>query len=150
MARFGEKFASGSRFIFWGIVPLGALLLALMAVTTRDWNTTRILIIGGMDVTFLFLALGLYDPRRFSWALRSVMGIVFLFYCWYVVDQVVFSGHPWRWPGSRGEVSPFNAVRGLVFIGIPALLYTLKGFAIHKQAQPNDHEADQGQSGPPL
>lgn len=120
--------------IFWGVVPLGAILLGLMTLVETEWNHTRAVIIGGMDFTFLLLALGLYDPRRFSWALRSVMGIVFLFYGWYVLDQVVFSGHPWRWPRSRGEVSQVNAILGLLYIGIPALLYALRGFAIHKNS----------------
>ena len=132
MAKFGENLASGSRLIFWGVVPLGAILLGLMTLVETEWNHTRAVIIGGMDFTFLLLALGLYEPRRFSWALRSVMGIVFLFYCWYVIDQAVFSGHPWRWPLSRGEVNPVKALRGLLYIGIPALVYALRGFAIHK------------------
>lgn len=116
-----KHLSSGSRFLFWGIVPLGGLMLGLVTFMTHDWTLTRALVFGVLDLTFLLLALALYNPKRFSWVLGIVLMLIFLWYCFYVVDQFFFSGHPVRWPSSQGEVSPINALRGLLFIGLPAL-----------------------------
>jgi hypothetical protein len=119
--------------MFWGIVPLGGLMLGLMTAMTQDWTLKRALIIGAVDLTFLLLALALYNPKRFSWALGTVLMLVFLWYCFYVVDQFFFSGHPVRWPSSRGEVNPINALKGLLVIGLPSLVGSIGIFARRRE-----------------
>ena len=75
-----------------------------------------------LDVLVLLLILGLYDPKRFWRAAQGATGIVFLAY---LADEVA-SGKPWT-PGPRTEDTPLNALRGLVVIGVPCLIYTIRG-----------------------
>ena len=131
MAKFGEHLASGSRFLFWGIVPVGMFLIALLNISV-EWNFKRRILVGLIDLTFVLLALGLYNPKKFSWALRLMMLIIYADYCAFAVDSIFFSPH-------RGWREPINAIHGLVMSGIPALLYATRGFASHKkQANESD------------
>ena len=125
IANLGEHLASGSRFLFWGIVPVGTLLIVLLNISV-EWNFKRRILVGLIDLTFILLALGLYNSKKFSWALRLMMLIIYGAYCAFVVDSIFFSPH-------RGWSEPINALHGLVVIGIPALLYATRGFASHKK-----------------
>ncbi len=118
MLNFDTIFGRRSRFLFWGTVPIGTLMLALMTLSFNGWTFKRAIIVGTLDLTFLLFAIGTYDARRFTWALRICMAIVFLGYFAYVVDEF-FSG--------RSRL--FDAFHGLLAIGIPALLFALRGFS---------------------
>lgn len=119
-----------SRFFFWGIIPIGTLLLALMTLSFADWTVKRAIIVSVLDLTFLLFALGLYDPRRFSWSLRICMVIIFLGYFAYVIAEFFFR-----------KSNRFDAFHGLLAIGVPALLFAIKGFSVKlkKALQPDPY-----------
>ncbi len=119
MLDFVRIFGHRSRFMFWGIVPIGAVLLALMTLSFTDWTLTRAIIVSVLDVTFLLFALGIYDPRRFTWSLRAAMVVVGLGYVSYCVDAFFLT-----------KSQRFDAFHGLFAIGIPALLFATRGFAV--------------------
>jgi hypothetical protein len=119
MLNFERIFGRRSRFVFWGIVPIGAILLTLMTLNFTGWTVKRAIIVGVLDLTFLLFALGIYDPARFSWSLRTCMAIVFLGYCAWVADEF-FSG----------KSRLFDAFHALIAIGIPALLFAIRGFSV--------------------
>jgi hypothetical protein len=110
-----ELLARRSRFIFWGTVPLGAVLLGMATWWKGHWNP----VIAGLDVTFLLYAAGIYDPKRFSWALRGFFAIVFLLFFWMAVDEFL-SENP-------GRKNYWNILHGLIVFGIPAGLFALRG-----------------------
>ena len=118
MAKFGEQLASGSRSLFWGIVPLGTFLMLRLNMSI-EWNRMRAWIVGTLDLAFFLLAIGLYNPKKFSWALRLLMALVFVAYCIFAVTAIFFlPEHRWIEPSL-----------GLIVIGIPALFYAIRGFA---------------------
>src|SRR5438552_16009959 len=60
----------------------------------------------------------------------------------YVVDEFFFTKTPFTVTGRRSDASPFNALLGLIFIGLPSLLYSLLGrFSL--RPPPSDPEPDQ-------
>jgi hypothetical protein len=115
----GELFAKRSRFVFWATVPVCAVLLAWMTLETRYWDVAA-----GLDLTFLLYSVGVYDPKRFSWALRTSMGVFFLFCCWITVSEYVL-------PQKPGHKRDWGFLHGLVVLGIPAGIYALRGQAKH-------------------
>jgi hypothetical protein len=125
MPKFVDTLFSGSRFIFWALAPLSFVCAVLISWKEDSWFSTSGLIVVTLDVLVLLLILGLYDPKLFWWAARGATGIVFLAYLAYLADEVA-SGKPWT-PGPRTEDTPFNALRGLVVIGVPCLIYTIRG-----------------------
>jgi hypothetical protein len=124
---FGETLFSGSRFVFWGVMPAVVGALAIMNMVVAEWTPERVVIIALMDLLGALFVLGLYDPVRFHWANRIVCASVFLAYLSYVVNQWVFSDEPFRLFESKSNASPRNALLGLIIIGVPCLLYSLTG-----------------------
>ena len=112
MSAFTQNIFSGSRTLFWGIVPLGGLLVLSMNMFPPEQNHWILWVI---DVVFVLFALGLWNPLRFRAAARIVCGAVCLLYLGYVVDQIRL--------GNRVE----EAALGLVVIGVPAGIYAVRG-----------------------
>ena len=123
----GELFAKRSRSIFWATVPICAVLLAWMTLETRYWGVAA-----GLDLTFLLYAVGVYDLKRFSWALRTSMGIFFLFCCWIMVTEYILP----KEPAHKGD---WGRLHGFAVLGIPAGVYALRGHSTRRsKRQPSD------------
>lgn len=124
---FGDHLFGGSRFIFWSLAPflLGFAVFVIWMVDT--WTPAVIVLVVVLDIPILFLVLGLYDPVRFRWALRVTTGMVFMLYSWYLVDMWVLSDKEFKFFVSRSEASPMTSLLGFIIIGIPSLIFTLKG-----------------------
>ena len=73
------------------------------------------------------IELTLYDARRFTWAARSLAGLVFLGFAAYLVDELLSPSGPNAGPGARSAHSLTEALLGLVFIGLPCLWFSLWG-----------------------
>jgi hypothetical protein len=86
-----------------------------------------IVLVVALDIPTLFLVLGLYDPVRFRWALRVTTGMVFALYLWYLVDMWVLSDKEFKFFVNRSEASPITSLLGFIIIGVPSLIFTLKG-----------------------
>jgi len=104
------------------------------------WTPAVIALVVALDTPAVFLVLGLYDPIRFRWALRITTGMVFALYLWYLIDMWVLSDKEFKLFVSRSEASPITSLLGVVIIGIPSLIFTLKGrFTL----ETSDHDSDQ-------
>ena len=109
------------------VTPLAILIAAIMFLFfSDDWTAGRI--IG--EVVFVAIALGLLAatvaPQRGAWGIRLVTFILFLVYLGYLLYEFLFSGQQLELSG-RPEPSPFKALLGFLFFGIPCLLYTMWG-----------------------
>ena len=128
--KFGDHLFSGSRFIFWSLAPflLGfAVFIIWLADTLDTWKPSTIFLVMVLDIPVLCLVLGLYDPIRFRWALRVTTGMVFALYLWYLVDMWVLSDKEFKFFVNRSEASPITSLLGFIIIGVPSLIFTLKG-----------------------
>lgn len=83
--------------------------------------------LGAIELASILLLIGLYDVRRFSWALRGLSLLVFAAYAMYFVYEAFVLRAPFRLLGPRGEESTRNSILGLIFIGLPCLGYALHG-----------------------
>jgi len=99
-----------------------------MQITTDDWTVGRTALVAAIDAAAVLFLLGLYNPRRFNWALRILTGIGFLIFAAYLVYELFFTDDPIRLFESRGTASPRNALLGFVTMGLPCLAYTLRGW----------------------
>jgi len=127
MSDFGKKLFGGSRFIFWTLAPVLILFAVGMPCLLTDWEPIKVTLTFTLALTALLLALGLWNPIRFRWVLRSVTGIVFLIFVAYFIEEAFFNKDSFGVPGSRSESNPLNAFFGLLFIGLPCLVYTIFG-----------------------
>src|SRR5438309_11548115 len=121
MSGFGNTLFSGSRFIFWALSPFLLLFCILMPLTVQHWDAKAFLITACVEIPAILLLIGLYDSRRFDWALRSLAILVFLAYAVYFIDEAFILRAPFRLIESRAGASPRNALLGLIFIGLPCL-----------------------------
>jgi hypothetical protein len=137
---YGKALFSGSKFVFWSLTPFVILFAVAMTFTNRDWAPTDIVFIVICDLSSLLLILGLWDPRRFHWAHRSVTGAVFGAYLLYLIDGL-WGGKGWNPPSSRSEPAPLNALFGLLVIGVPCLMHTLfSAFSPESENTKKDHD----------
>jgi hypothetical protein len=131
---FGKTLFSGSRFLFWAIVPLISLFgfLLLPSIITEIEN--RKWLIAAVDATLVFsfvvLGFSLWNPKRFWLATRLVTAIVFVTVLVIFFSEVVFGEKSLRslsvWEIINGE-PPSNVFKAFIFVGIPCLLYTCRG-----------------------
>ena len=138
--KFGDRLFIGSRFIFWSLTPFLIGFAIGVPLMIEGWKPSMVIFVVAMEIPILCLVLGLYDPTRFRWALRVTTGMVFALYLWYLVDMWVLSDKEFKLFVSRSEASPINALLGFVIIGIPSLIFSLKGrFTL----EPSDRDSDQ-------
>lgn len=137
MNAFGQTLFGGSTFIRWALSPFVLLFAVVMPLLVEKWTLKVGGMIAGMEFLCLALLAGFWLPARIGrWAFRSLAGAVFLAYAGYLVDQFFFSDTPFRLVGSRAEVSPRNALLGLVIIGLPSLWYAIFGRFTFREPQP--------------
>jgi hypothetical protein len=132
MSQFGKTLFGGSRFIFWTLAPVLLLFAVLMPLSTAGWNATKVVLIAGMDAAALLLVFGLYNTKKFWWALRGVTGIVFCLYLVYLIDELIHSSITLK--GLLTGESPLEVIKTFIGIGIPCLLYTLVGKFSRREA----------------
>ena len=124
---FGRTLFGGSRFLFWSLAPFLIGFALVMALMVQDWTSRRGILVSVLVAAAVLLLLALYDHVRFRWAGRVVAGLVFLTYASYLAHELATEGLPRRLPRSRAETTAFNALVGLLVIGVPALLYAVRG-----------------------
>jgi hypothetical protein len=129
MSQFGEKFFSGSRFIFWSLAPVLIGFAALLTAVLPLESTRYGIAVGLIWILCLSLVIGLYDPIRFRWALRVVTGIVFGLYAIYVVEELwkYFVLDTGRLTSNRSTPSVVTSLLGFIVIGVPCFIFTVKG-----------------------
>nr|AIA11614.1 Unknown Function [uncultured bacterium] len=139
MSRFGKTLFGGSRFIFWSLAPILIFCAAVLPLLVTRWTAATFFWVTLIESLLVSLTLGLFNPRRFRWALRCATGIVFGAFLAYAVDEIFLSGKSLEaGSGNRAEVSPRNAIMGLLIIGLPCLWYTLFGrFSLRNRSGPD-------------
>ncbi len=131
MSDFGKALFSGSKFLFWAIVPLvslfGLLLLNSLInfLITAQWHGA--LLVAILEGAFVLLGVSLWNPKRFWVASRVLTAIVFLVTLTFFLSQVLFGEKSLKsltmWEIISGE-PPADILRGFIFVGVPCLLYT--------------------------
>jgi hypothetical protein len=111
------------------VTPLAVLFAAFMFLffASDEWTAARV--IG--QVAFTAIALGLLvatiAPSRGAWGIRVVTFTIFAAYLSYLLYEFWFSGQQLSISPRRSQATPFNAILGFLFFGVPCLIYTLWG-----------------------
>ena len=127
--------------MFWLTLPFLLLFAVLMPLCIPQWNTSRVLLMVGLELVILFLLLGLFG---FAWAFRALCGLIFLAYFTYLVSEFVFGEKSFSLQGRRSDVSPRNALLGFIVIGLPSLWFAVLGrFSLRLPPTPEELAAAQ-------
>jgi hypothetical protein len=121
--KFGEVLFSGSRFVFWALIPFLFALAVIMTALVGSWHSPEGIIVVAIDVIVVLLILALYNPKRFWWAARGVTGIVGVAFIAFLIDEV-HSGKPWT---LRDRGDTLSALIGCVVVVLPCFRYTFCG-----------------------
>jgi len=132
MSYFGKTLFSGSRFIFWALAPLLTLFAIVLPFSIVKWSVGRAIIVIGVDGAAILLVIGLYNTKRFWWALRGVTAIVFFASLAQFIDELVHAH--FTLAGLLTDDSPVSIIRTFIQIGVPCFLYALLGKFSHKKA----------------
>jgi hypothetical protein len=84
-----------------------------------------VVVVASLDVMAVLSMLALYKPQRFHRAGRAVTGMVVVGFLLYLAYEITRGNS--RHIGSRSGATPWSALFGLLFIGIPCLRYTIVG-----------------------
>lgn len=129
-----------SRTIFWFLLPWIAVFVIAMPFLV-DRTAKAIAVLLPVELMALFLLLGLFDRRRFGWALRVLGLMLFLLFAAYFIGMLIESGGRIEVARRPGRASAFDALLGLLTIGLPGLFYGLYGPEIHRQDEDDDLES---------
>ena len=136
MSQFGKTLFSGSRFIFWTLAPFLVLFVIVMPLSITEWTIAKVVLITVIDTAALLLVIGLYNTKKFWWALRGVTAIVFFAYLGFLIDELIH-GHISLKGLLLGD-SPLQVIKTFMGIGIPCLLYSLLGRFSRRGVRKND------------
>lgn len=118
-----------NRWYFW-VLALIMLATAFGLVLLPPAPTPVGQVVSGVFCATLLLAtFGLARPRRHSWALRAVAGVVLVAYLAYAAGELVdwWNGKPLGADAPRSRPNLYNALRGLLAFGVPSVYLLLKG-----------------------
>ena len=135
-----EHFFISTPFIRWTLIPVLLLFAIGVPLMVDEWTLGGALVVIGLSSTAVLYAAALGWPGRLRWAGRAVAAMVFVFYAMYAVDEWFFSETPFRLVESKSVASPRNALLGLVIIGLPALIYALRGRTLPRGTETHDPE----------
>jgi len=145
MSYFGTTLFSGSPFIRWILSPVLLLMMIWMPIgmlTMTELNTTRVVILIGVELLALLLLIGFWSPPALALiAFRGVCFLVFLAYLAYVISEFR-SDKPLTLPQHKGEASPIRSLFGFVMIGLPALGFAIFG-RFTRRPPPTETREDQ-------
>src|SRR5262245_31363719 len=121
----------GSKVLFWLLAPwlvLGVVVFAGLAVSqVREGKLAAFLVALVLTLCCASGLLMCIFPKHLGWMLLFVTGSVAAGYIWYFCDTFFVQGQPLTPSSRRSEATPWNALRGFLFIGLPCLLATVAG-----------------------
>ena len=132
MSHFGKTLFSGSRFLFWALAPVLTLFAIVLPLSIVKWTVVRAILVIAVDAAAILLVIGLYNTKRFWWALRGVTAIVFFASLAQLIDDLIHAN--FTLAGLLTVDSPVGIIRTFLQIGIPCFLYALIGKFSHKKA----------------
>ena len=114
-----------NRWYFWVLAPVFILTAIIIPLVAEPPSIGGRILVWIMVAALLLGTLGLANPIRFCWALRSVAAAIVLAGLAYVGTELVWwlNGKPFNAFGH----SLLNAVLFLFVFGLPALRYLLTG-----------------------
>lgn len=127
MNEFGKRLFSSSRFIFWSLTPFLILFAMAMPFLVIKWTAATVILMIALEATASLLVLGLWNPYRFRWALRCVTAVVFGLCLTAIIDELFLSGNSFTFSNVVSGKAPVGNIKGILFIGISCLLFTLFG-----------------------
>lgn len=127
MNDFGKTLFGGSRFIFWCLAPFLILFAIAMPFLVMEWTLVRAVLIIALEVVAWLLVLGLWNPRRFGWALRVVTAVVFGVCLTAIIDELFFNSEKFTFSEIFSGKASLGTLKGFAFLGISCLTYTLLG-----------------------
>lgn len=134
----------GSPVMRWAVGPVALLaaaifgLYALFMLAAGEAGKAAVSAVLTVACGLLFLAVAC--GPRFHWAGRVLTGLVFGAYAWYLLDTWILHPKPLGLGASRGSATPWNALCGLVFIGLPCLCYASLGRVTLRAPKPSEDE----------
>lgn len=93
----------------------------------RGWETRDVIFIAISGAMTSGLVLTLINAQRYWWGMRIVTFIIFACYLSYLLYEFWWSGRELELTARRSSATPFNAILGFLFFGVPSLLYTFWG-----------------------
>jgi hypothetical protein len=123
------KSSPRGRGILLAVTPfaIATAVLVYLLFDQRGWRPMDVALEAVLVAICLCLVLTIANARLFWWAPRVIAFIVFAAYLSYLVYELGFSGQPVFAAGRRGAANPLNAILGFCIIGIPCLLYAIRG-----------------------
>ncbi len=147
MGVFSQTLFGGSRFIRWALSPFVLLFAVLMPLLIDEWTLTRVGVVGALELMCLALLAGFWLPARVGHAaFRVLAALVFLAYTVYIINEFLLADARFTPFGPRGEVSPLNALLGFLFIGLPCLLFAVRGRFTPGPEPPTEQPDEEGQA----
>lgn len=125
----GENSESPRRGVLLWVTPIAVAVTAFMYVyfDSYEWTTAQVVLQVALTAVSFGLLVATVSPRKGWWGLRVVTFVIFAAYLWYLIDMLWLSGEELEVTGRRSDATPFNALLGFLFFGVPCLLYTMWG-----------------------
>ena len=121
----------GSRVYFFLLAPwllLGILVFSVILYgQIEEKRLSGVLISAVLAVCCLCGLLIGISPMRFGWTVIFVTGSVAVGYIWYFCDTYFGEGQALTPSARRSEATPWNAMLGFIFIGLPCMIFTVRG-----------------------
>jgi hypothetical protein len=108
------------------VTPLAVLNAAVVFLLTDEWPISLALVEVGFTAIAFGLVVATVAPRRGAWGIRVVTLTIFLAYLSYLIYELWFSEQELA-VSPPAKSTPFNAILGFLFFGVPCLIYTLWG-----------------------
>ena len=124
-----ENLESPRRGVLLWVTPIAVVVTAFMYVyfDSYEWTTPQIFLQVALTAVSFGLVVATTSPGKGWWGLRIVTFVIFGPYLWYLIDMLWLSGEELEVTGRRSDATPFNAILGFLFFGVPCLLYTMWG-----------------------
>jgi hypothetical protein len=121
---------SPRRGVLWFAAPAMMLFTAFMYLffdQRGGWPISEIVFVGVCAAMSFGLVMALINATKFWWGLRIVTFIIFAAYLAYLLHEFWFTSQPLEVTPRRSAATPFNAILGFLFFGVPCLLYSFWG-----------------------
>lgn len=110
------------------ITPPFVVYVVLSAVMFwGDWTVGRVIVQTAMTLMALGLMVAMLSPRRGAWGVRLVAFVIFASYLAYLINEFLVEEDSLTLCVRQSESSPYMAVAGFLFFGMPCLIYSLWG-----------------------
>jgi hypothetical protein len=117
------------RWFFWILAPIMLATgfgLPFLAVPPNWQGQVVLYVVCG---TLVLATLALSAPGRFRWAVKGVAAVVLLTYVAYAATEALawWQGKPFGFGAGLAQGNLFNALQGLVVVGVPSVYLLLTG-----------------------